>query len=109
MTTPVCRVTTCDHPAITWHLALRDGTVACGAKYPGMWSTPDFRGVVSTDHICPDCTEAGMSKVHYTRARGWQLDYRPDGWLPLDVRNGQRRWWILRLGRFGCVTLGRLE
>jgi hypothetical protein len=50
-----------------------------------------------------------MSKVHAVRARGWQLDYRPDGWLPLSVREGRHRWRVWRLGRFGCVTLGRFQ
>jgi hypothetical protein len=50
-----------------------------------------------------------MSKIHAVRARGWQLDYRADGWLPLDVRDGRAQWWVWRLGRFGCVTLGRLR
>lgn len=49
------------------------------------------------------------SGFHCVRAFGWQLDYRADGWLPLGVREG---WWggwhVLQLGRFGCVTFGRL-
>lgn len=44
------------------------------------------------------------------RAFGWQLDYRPDGWLPLDVREGtETGWHVLPLGRLGCVTLGRIR
>jgi hypothetical protein len=45
---------TCRVP-ITWHLALPDSTVACGARYPGMMSTTDFRGVVACDRICGAC------------------------------------------------------
>lgn len=54
-------------------------------------------------------------RIHAVRALGWQLDYRPDGWLPLGIRGdlgltwSGPRWWILPLGRFGCVTLGRLR
>lgn len=50
-------------------------------------------------------------RIHAARGFGWQLDYRPDGWLPLGVREGwsrEPRWYVLRLGRYGCVTLGRL-
>lgn len=43
------------------------------------------------------------------RAFGWQLDYRRDPWLPFSVREGKSDWRILRLGRFGNVTLGRLR
>jgi hypothetical protein len=45
-------------------------------------------------------------RIYALRIFGWQLDYRPDGWLPLGVREGWCRWWICRLGKFGCVTLG---
>lgn len=50
-------------------------------------------------------------RLYGVRALGWQLDYRPTGWLPLSIREGRasaRGWRVLRLGRFGCVTLGRL-
>ena len=43
------------------------------------------------------------------RAFGWQLDYRPDGWLPLSIRTGRREWHVLRLPWGACVTLGRLS
>lgn len=45
-------------------------------------------------------------RVYYVEAFGWQLDYRPGGWLPLDVDDLD--WRIVRLGRFGCITLGRV-
>ena len=51
-------------------------------------------------------------RVYAVRMHGWQLDYRPDGWLPLSVQAGRPhtpRWWVLPLGRLGCVTLGRLS
>lgn len=49
-------------------------------------------------------------EIYAVRALGWQLDYRPDGWLPLGVREGWTTGWrVLRLGRFGCVTLGRFR
>lgn len=49
-------------------------------------------------------------EIYAVRVLGWQLDYRPDGWLPLNVRRGNRDGWhILPLGRFGCVTLGRFR
>lgn len=50
-------------------------------------------------------------RIYAARAFGWQLDYRPDGWLPLGVREGwprEPRWYVLPLGRFGCVTFGRV-
>lgn len=65
-----------------------------------------------------------MRRIYAVRARGWQLDYRPDGgWLPLGVRRERAsrrwpvwsvrpwatgaRWWVLDLGRLGVVTAGR--
>lgn len=54
-------------------------------------------------------------RIRALRAFGWQLDYRPDGWLPLGIRGelglswSGPRWHVLRLGPFGCVTLRRLH
>jgi len=48
-------------------------------------------------------------KIHVVRVFGWQLDYRPDGWLPLGVREGTATGWhVLTLGPLGCITLGRV-
>ncbi|GEP38871.1 hypothetical protein NPS01_25340 [Nocardioides psychrotolerans] len=52
-----------------------------------------------------------MSAIRAVRAFGWQLDWRPDRWLPLGVREGwpgAPRWWILDLGRLGMATLGKV-
>ena len=50
-----------------------------------------------------------MKSIYALRRFGWQIDYRPDGWLPLGVREGWTTGWhILPLGRFGCITLGRI-
>ena len=51
-------------------------------------------------------------RLYGVRAFGWQVDYRPDGWLPFSVRHGLRKgrpddWRVLSLGRFGCMTLAR--
>ena len=43
------------------------------------------------------------------RAFGWQIDYRPDGWLPLGVREGWERWHVLRVGRCGVITAARMR
>lgn len=50
------------------------------------------------------------ARLYGVRVPGWQLDYRPDGWLPFSIRTGRRHdWHVLRLGKLGCVTLGRLR
>lgn len=50
------------------------------------------------------------TKFRALRRFGWQLDYRPDGWLPLDVRRGHAPGWhVLHLGVLGCITLGRVR
>ncbi|MDN4173935.1 hypothetical protein QWY28_13320 [Nocardioides sp. SOB77] len=61
--------------------------------------------------------------IYAVRAAGWQLDYRPNGWLPLGVCQERPRrwplwsavpwptsprWWVLDLGRLGVATAGRL-
>lgn len=52
-------------------------------------------------------TRMGGSLFVYVLAFGYQADYRQDGWLPPSVREGKERWFVLPLGRFGCMTLGR--
>ena len=39
------------------------------------------------------------------RVFSWQIDYRPDGWLPLGVREGWVRWLVIPIGK-GCITVG---
>lgn len=41
------------------------------------------------------------------RAFGWQIDYRPDGWLPLSVREGRNEYFgrVVKIGR-GHLVVG---
>lgn len=50
-----------------------------------------------------------LHPIFGVQGRHWQVDYRPDGWLPFSVRNGNRKWHIIPLGPLGALTVGRVS